>query len=111
MERPSEPPHEKLSAALIDVPGVEVRVLQRCTSTNSMLLAEKSPGRSCSPPRSRPRAAAGAAGAGKRGGRRVTFSLSCPVRRPLRELAALSLVAGVGRGAALRALGVGAGSR
>ena len=39
----------------------------------------------------------------------VTFSLSCPVRRPPRELASLSLVAAVAAVKALRALGVAAG--
>src|SRR5258705_1717363 len=36
---------DRLSADLIDVPGLEVRIVERCTSTNSALLAEKSRGR------------------------------------------------------------------
>src|SRR6476660_6080236 len=106
MEQPSEPPYEPLSAALIDVPGVEVRVVERCTSTNSALLAEKSPGRILLAAEEQ------TAGRGRHGrrwesapGADVTFSLSCPVRRPPRELASLSLVAAVAAVKALRALG------
>lgn len=102
---------ERLLAALIEVPGVEVRIVERCASTNSLLLdyaaltpvllaAEEQTG-----------------GRGQRGrrwhsaaGRDVAFSLSYDVRRPARELAALSLVAGVAAATALRALGVGAAS-
>src|SRR5215208_4666161 len=53
--------------------------------------------RCCSLPRSRPRAAPGAG---------LTFSLGRRVRRPARELAALSLVAGVAAARSLRVLGV-----
>jgi len=109
MEQPSEPPYEPLSAALIDVPGVEVRVVERCTSTNSALLAEKSPGRILLAAEEQ------TAGRGRHGrrwesapGADVTFSLSCPVRRPPRELASLSLVAAVAAVKALRVLGAGA---
>src|SRR5580765_2728586 len=108
MERPSEPPYERLSAALIDVPGVEVRVVERCTSTNSALLAEKSPGRILLAAEEQTE------GRGRHGrrwesaaGADVTFSLSCPVRRPPRELASLSLVAAVAAVKALRTLGAG----
>ena len=111
MEPPYEPSFEPLSAALIEVPGVEVRVLERCTSTNSLLLAEKSAARILLA------AAEQTAGRGRHGrswdsapGADVTFSLSCPVRRPPRELASLSLVAAVAAVKALRALGVGAAS-
>src|SRR6185436_13221041 len=107
MERPSEP----LNAALIEVPGVEVRVVGRCTSTNSLLLAEKSAARILLAAEEQ------TAGRGRHGrswesaaGADVTFSLSCPVRRPPRELASLSLVAAVAAVKALRALGVGAAS-
>ncbi|HEY7240169.1 MAG TPA: biotin--[acetyl-CoA-carboxylase] ligase, partial [Burkholderiales bacterium] len=40
-----EPQYEPLRAELIDVPGVEVRVIQRCASTNSVLLSETSAAR------------------------------------------------------------------
>jgi BirA family biotin operon repressor/biotin-[acetyl-CoA-carboxylase] ligase len=97
---------ERLEAALIDLPGVEVRVLERCTSTNSVLLSEK--------PRGTVLLAAEdqTAGRGRHGrswdsapGADVTFSLSRRVHRPARELASLSLVAGVATVRALRALG------
>ncbi|MFL6565635.1 MAG: biotin--[acetyl-CoA-carboxylase] ligase [Burkholderiales bacterium] len=104
-----EPPYDPLSAALIDVPGVEVRVLERCTSTNSVLLSEKSAARILLAAEEQ------TAGRGRRGrrwestaGADVTFSLSCPVRRPPRELASLSLVAAVAAVNGLRTLGVGA---
>jgi BirA family biotin operon repressor/biotin-[acetyl-CoA-carboxylase] ligase len=98
---------ESLNAALIDLPGVEVRVVERCASTNSTLLAARS---------RLPvllAAEAQTAGRGRRGqrwhseaGADVTFSLAWPIRRPARELAALSLVAGVAVATALRSLGV-----
>lgn len=104
-----EPPYDPLSAALIDVPGVEVRVLERCTSTNSVLLSEKSAARILLAAEEQ------TAGRGRHGrrwestaGADVTFSLSCPVRRPPRELASLSLVAAVAAVNGLRTLGVGA---
>jgi BirA family transcriptional regulator, biotin operon repressor / biotin---[acetyl-CoA-carboxylase] ligase len=57
------------------------------------------------------------AGRGQRGrrwesaaGRDLAFSLACTLARPPRELAALSLVAGVAAAKALRGLGVGAAS-
>ena len=56
---------DKLDAAAIVLPGVDVRVVERCTSTNDLLLKERSAiRRSCWPPRSRPPGAGGAAGAG-----------------------------------------------
>src|SRR5262245_4798211 len=103
MERPTEP----LRAELIDVPGIEVRVLARCASTNSALLAEKSAARILLAAEEQ------TAGRGRHGrrweslpGADVTFSLSSAVRRPARELASLSLVAAVAAATALRALGV-----
>jgi BirA family biotin operon repressor/biotin-[acetyl-CoA-carboxylase] ligase len=102
---------ERLEAALIDVPGVAVRIVERCASTNSVLLSS---------PSSAPVLLAAeeqTAGRGQRGrrwesaaGSDVTFSLSCSVRRPARELGSLSLVAGVAAARALRALGVAAAS-
>lgn len=90
------------------LPGVDVRVVERCGSTNTELLSrEKSPllpallAAECQ-----------SEGRGRRGrrwhsapGRSITFSLACRVRRPMRELAALSLVAGVAAASALRRLG------
>jgi BirA family biotin operon repressor/biotin-[acetyl-CoA-carboxylase] ligase len=100
---------ERLDAALIGLPGVEVRIVERCASTNSMLLRYAS---------SVPVLLAAeeqTAGRGQRGrrwhsapGRDVTFSLARRITRPARELAALSLVAGVAAAATLRALGVSA---
>ena len=97
---------DRLDAAAIVLPGVDVRVLERCTSTNSLLLAEAP---------SRPvllAAEAQSAGRGRRGrrwyaspGYALTFSLCRTVRRPLRELPGLSLVAGVAVVRALRTLG------
>jgi BirA family biotin operon repressor/biotin-[acetyl-CoA-carboxylase] ligase len=96
----------RLDADAIRVPGAEVQVLGRCTSTNSLLLA---------------RGAAHAvllaadeqsAGRGRRGrrwhspaGAGVLFSLALPLNRPVRELAGLSIVAGLAAVRALRALG------
>ena len=86
----------------------ELRRVRRCGSTNSVLLAEKT--------FERPvllLADEQTAGRGRRGRRwhsapgvGLTFSLAVTLRRPLRELAALSLVAGVAVARALHALGV-----
>jgi BirA family biotin operon repressor/biotin-[acetyl-CoA-carboxylase] ligase len=98
---------DPLDAAAIVVPGVDVRVVERCSSTNDVLLKTIS---------EKPVllvAEEQTAGRGRRGrrwhsapGAGVTFSLGRRVRRPVRELAALSLVAGVAAVRALRALGV-----
>src|SRR5918911_3234723 len=96
---------EVLDAAAIDVPGMRVRVLGRCTSTNELLLAE-----GCADVLLA--AEEQTAGRGRRGrrwrsapGKGVTFSMAKLVQRPLRELGGLSLAAGVGVARALRALG------
>ena len=98
---------DRLDAAAIVVPGVQVRVLGRCTSTNSVLL--KAP---CTCPVLLA-AEEQTAGRGRRGrrwhsapGAGLTFSLSRSLQRPVREVAGLSLVAGVAVARALRALGV-----
>lgn len=97
---------ERLDAARIDLPGVQVRVLERCDSTNSILLASGSGGTELVA------AEVQSAGRGQRGRRwesapgDLTFSLACRIARPPRELGALSLVAGVATAKALRALGV-----
>ena len=103
MDRASEP----LVSAGIVLPGVEVRIVERCTSTNDLLL--KQPGVA-------PVLLAAeeqTAGRGRRGrrwhsapGAGLTFSLGRRIRRPARELPALSLVAGVAAVRALRILGV-----
>jgi BirA family transcriptional regulator, biotin operon repressor / biotin---[acetyl-CoA-carboxylase] ligase len=98
---------DRLDARAIVLPGVEVRVLGRCTSTNDLLLAEAP---------ARPVLLAAeeqTAGRGRRGrrwyaapGAALTFSLCRTIRRPLRELPGLALAAGVAVVRALRALGV-----
>jgi BirA family biotin operon repressor/biotin-[acetyl-CoA-carboxylase] ligase len=101
---------EKLDAAAIALPGVEVRVFERCTSTNDLLLKERIGERAVLLV-----AEEQTAGRGRRGrrwhsapGAGITFSLARRVRRPARELPALSLVAGVAVARALHGLGVGA---
>ncbi len=98
---------DRLDAAAIALPGVEVAVVERCSSTNDLLLRKNS---------EKPVLLAAeeqTAGRGRRGrrwhsapGAGVTFSLGRRIRRPARELPALSLVAGVAVVRALRALGV-----
>ena len=99
---------DRLDSHAIRVPGAEVRVIERCGSTNSVLLAERYPGHPVLLA-----AEAQTAGRGRRGrrwhsapGADVALSLAAPVRRPLRELPGLSVVAGVAAARALRALGV-----
>jgi BirA family transcriptional regulator, biotin operon repressor / biotin---[acetyl-CoA-carboxylase] ligase len=96
---------DKLDGATIVLPGVEVRVVERCTSTNDLLLKENNTVLLAAEEQT--------AGRGRRGrrwhsapGAGLTFSLGRRIRRPARELAALSLVAGVAAARALRALGV-----
>ena len=97
---------DRLNAAAIAVPGAEVRVVDRCGSTNSALLSDF-PGRPVLLA-----AETQTAGRGRRGrrwqgspGADVAMSLALVVHRPLRELPALSVVAGVAAARALRALG------
>jgi BirA family biotin operon repressor/biotin-[acetyl-CoA-carboxylase] ligase len=96
---------EALDATAIDVPGMQVRVLGRCTSTNEVLLNEGTADVLLA-------AEEQTAGRGRRGrrwrsspGKAVTFSMAKIVRRPLHELGALSLATGVGAARALHALG------
>src|SRR5919204_3998270 len=96
---------DRLEASAIALPGIEVRVLERCTSTNELALAAGKPDMLLA-------AEQQPAGRGRRGrrwhaapGTAVTFSLARLVRRPPRELPGLALVAGVGAARALRALG------
>jgi BirA family biotin operon repressor/biotin-[acetyl-CoA-carboxylase] ligase len=97
---------DRLDAEAIRVPGAAVRVLGRCTSTNSLLLAGEV-GRAALLA-----ADEQSAGRGRRGrrwhspaGTGVLFSLGLPLQRPLRELGGLSIVAGLAAVRALRALG------
>src|SRR2546422_11473934 len=90
----------------MDLPGIEVRMVERCSSTNEVLLTEAKPDVLLA-------AEEQTAGRGRRGqrwysppGAGVTFSLSALIRRPARELAGLSVVARVGAARALRTLGV-----
>ncbi len=99
---------DRLDAAAIVLPGVEVRVVRQCASTNSALIEEKN----LNPPVLLA-AEEQTDGRGRRGrrwhsapGRDITFSLARRIARPTRELAALSLVAGVATAKALRACGV-----
>lgn len=96
---------DRLQAGAIALPGIEVRVQERCTSTNDLLLAAGQADVLLA-------AEEQSAGRGRRGrrwhaasGAAVMFSLAKRVRRPLRELPGLALVAGVGAARALRALG------
>jgi len=90
------------------VAGVEVRVVARCPSTNSALLAE------CPAHRVLLVAETQSAGRGRRGrrwlsaprGAALTFSLAAPVKRPLRDLPPLAPAIGIALAAALRAAGV-----
>jgi BirA family biotin operon repressor/biotin-[acetyl-CoA-carboxylase] ligase len=98
---------ERLDPQAIVVPGVEVRVVERCTSTNDLALRAAAPVLIAAEEQT--------AGRGRRGrrwhsapGAGITFSLGRRINRPARELAALSLVAGVATARALRALGVDA---
>jgi BirA family biotin operon repressor/biotin-[acetyl-CoA-carboxylase] ligase len=95
---------DRLDAGAIAVPGVAVRVVERCTSTNDLALKGVPPVLIAAEEQT--------AGRGRRGrrwhsapGAGVTFSLARRVNRPARELPALSLVAGVATARALRALG------
>jgi BirA family transcriptional regulator, biotin operon repressor / biotin---[acetyl-CoA-carboxylase] ligase len=100
---------DRLDARSMALPGVEVRVVERCGSTNTVLLSEKNPF-------ALPvllAAETQTAGRGRRGrhwqsdpGGGITFSLGLRIARAARELAALSLVAGVATARALRALGI-----
>ena len=96
---------DRLDAAAIVVPGVEVRVVERCGSTNDLALGSRAPLLIAAEQQT--------AGRGRRGrrwhsapGASITFSLARRIARPPRELPALSLVAGVAAARALRALGV-----
>ena len=97
---------DRLDRTRINVPGLEVRVVDRCTSTNALLLVEKT---------DLPILLAAeeqTAGRGQRGcrwhsapGAGATFSILRRMRCAPRELAGLSLAVGVAAARALQALG------
>src|SRR3982751_6143761 len=98
---------DRLDERAIALPGVEVRVLERCSSTNEVLLAEAPAHRVLLIAEEQ------TAGRGRRGrrwhsavGAGATFSFSTLIGKPVRELPGLSLVAGVAAVRALRALHV-----
>jgi BirA family biotin operon repressor/biotin-[acetyl-CoA-carboxylase] ligase len=95
---------DRLNAAAIVIPGVQVQVVERCGSTNDLALKAAGPALVAAEEQT--------AGRGRRGrrwhsapGAGATFSLARKIHRPTRELPALSLVAGVAVTRALRALG------
>ena len=99
---------DRLEQAAINVPGVEVRVIERCASTNAVLMAERS---------GHPVLLAAeeqTAGRGQRGrrwrsarGAGATFSILRRMRCAPQLLAGLSLAVGVAAARALRSLGAG----
>ena len=96
---------DRLDTAALRLPGVEVRVVQRCGSTNDLALKGAAPLLVAAEEQT--------AGRGRRGrrwhsapGAGVTFSLGRRIERPVREFPALSLVAGVAAARALHSLGV-----
>ncbi len=98
---------DRLDAQAIAVPGLDAQVVEECASTNTILLKKKITGPTLLAAESQ------TAGRGRRGrrwhsapGAGATFSVAVRLRRPVRELPALSLVAGVAASRALRRLGV-----
>jgi BirA family biotin operon repressor/biotin-[acetyl-CoA-carboxylase] ligase len=99
-------PVDRLDKARISVPGLEVRVVNRCKSTNALLLAE---------PAARPVLLAAeeqTAGRGRHGrrwrsarGKGATFSILRRMRCAPRALVGLSVAVGVAAAQALRGLG------
>jgi biotin-(acetyl-CoA carboxylase) ligase len=76
---------DKLDGAAVVLPGVEVRVVQRCTSTNDLLLKENDTVLVAAEEQTEGRGRRGrrwhsAPGAG------LTFSLGRRIRRPAREV-------------------------
>jgi BirA family biotin operon repressor/biotin-[acetyl-CoA-carboxylase] ligase len=97
---------DRLLKAEIRVPGLEVRVLERCTSTNTLLREERSPGAVLLAAEQQ------TAGRGRHGrrwrsapGTGATFSIRRPMACAQRALAGLSIAVGVASARALRRLG------
>ena len=97
---------DRLDRKRIAVPGLEVRVLDRCTSTNALLQAEPSGGPVLLA------AELQTAGRGRRGrrwrsarGAGATFSIRRRMACPQRRLAGLSVAVGISCARALRAIG------
>lgn len=97
---------DRLNAGAMRIAGVETRVVERCASTNTTLLAER--------PAHPVLLAANmqSAGRGRRGrrwhsaaGSGALFSLALPMGRPAAKLGGLPIVAGLAAVRALRALG------
>jgi BirA family biotin operon repressor/biotin-[acetyl-CoA-carboxylase] ligase len=95
-----------LDAARISVPGLEVRVVDRCTSTNTLLREERSAGPVLLA------AELQTAGRGRHGrhwrsarGAGATFSIRRPMRCEQRKLVGLSVAVGISSAQALRRLG------
>jgi BirA family biotin operon repressor/biotin-[acetyl-CoA-carboxylase] ligase len=97
---------DRLSASKIRIPGVEVRVLERCTSTNAVLLAER-PAQPVLLAAEEQTAGRGTGGRAWRSapGAGATFTLLRRMRCAPRALAGLSLAVGVAAARALRRLG------
>ncbi|HUN69265.1 MAG TPA: biotin--[acetyl-CoA-carboxylase] ligase [Burkholderiales bacterium] len=99
---------DRLDESKIRVPGLEVRILERCTSTNALLMADTA---------GHPVLLAAeeqTAGRGRRGrrwrsphGAGATFSIRRHMRCPPQQLSGLSLAVGVAAARALRVLGAG----
>lgn len=99
---------DRLATSAIRVPGLGIRIAERCTSTNAVLLAGKS---------DRPvllAAEVQTAGRGRRGrkwrsapGAGATFSILRRMQCAPRALSGLSLAVGVAAARALRSLGAG----
>jgi BirA family biotin operon repressor/biotin-[acetyl-CoA-carboxylase] ligase len=97
---------DRLDASRISVPGLETRVVDRCTSTNTLLREERS---------ARPVLLAAelqTAGRGRHGrrwraarGAGATFSIRRPMRCEQRRLVGLSVAVGISSARALRRLG------
>ena len=105
---------DRLDASQISVPGLEARVVDRCTSTNTLLREELSAGGGALHGASAVLLAAELQTAGRgRQGRRwrsargagATFSIRRPMRCEQRRLAGLSIAVGVSSARALRRLG------
>jgi BirA family biotin operon repressor/biotin-[acetyl-CoA-carboxylase] ligase len=99
---------DRLDASRIHAPGLEIRVAERCTSTNALLMAED-----CGHPVLLA-AEEQTAGRGRRGrrwrsarGAGATFSILRRMRCAPPQLSGLSLAVGVAVARALRALGAG----